>query len=104
MFRFSFNGSDWIIRFSPELQVEAEDKEAIIQSLITLGPSLAGYSHGESLLIFDEDMGAIIIRTEKVPSFILTVSTIIPSCQWFVREATAWSLIKNNINGGSAGI
>jgi hypothetical protein len=88
MFRFSFNGSDWIIRFSPELQAEDEDKEAIIQSLITLGPSLAAYSHGESLLIFDEKLGAIIIRTEKVPSFILTVSTIIPSGQWFVKKPT----------------
>ncbi|KKK37660.1 hypothetical protein WQ57_13085 [Mesobacillus campisalis] len=87
MFRFSFKGSEWIIRFSPELQAEDEDKEAIIKSLITLGPSLAGYSHGESLLMFDEKMGATIIRTEKIPSFILTVSSIIPSNQWFSRKA-----------------
>lgn len=88
MYRFSIDGTNWIIRFSPHLQIEDDDKETIIKSLMGIGGKLAGYSHGDSFLFFDERMGVVVFRIEKVPSFILTVATIVPKDQWFVRNSS----------------
>ncbi|MBT2754985.1 hypothetical protein [Mesobacillus foraminis] len=86
MYRFSMDGTNWIIRFSPHLQIDDDDKEIIIKSLTELGGKVAGHSHGDSFLFFDQKMGVVVFRIEKVPSFILTVSTIVPKDQWFVRN------------------
>lgn len=34
MYRFSIEGEDWILRFSPQVIIEAEEKQAILMSLL----------------------------------------------------------------------
>jgi hypothetical protein len=85
MYRFSIDGREWILRFSQHLEIEEQEKESIIKSVMK-GPELRGFSHGDSFLLFDKEMGVIVFRIEKVPSFILNVSTIVPKEKWFIRN------------------
>jgi hypothetical protein len=87
MYRFSIDGSNWILRFSPNLEMEDDEKEEIIQSMVHLGPKLRGFSHGDSFLVFDKESGGIVFMVEKVPSLIVTVMTVVPEEQWFVKKS-----------------
>ncbi len=86
MYRFSMDGQQWILRFSQHLEIEDEEKESIIRSVIIGGAKLKGFSHGDSFLLYDKVMGVIIFRIEKVPSCILTVSTIVPKEKWYIKN------------------
>jgi hypothetical protein len=90
MYRFSIGDENWIIIFSPHLSLEAKEKEAIIRSIAIMGSEWAGFSHGESFVIFHEQIGAIVIRIEKVPSLILTISAVVSRDRWYIND-------KNNI-------
>jgi hypothetical protein len=85
MYRFSIDGREWILRFSQHLEIEEKEKESIIQSVINW-PRLKGFSHGDSFLLCDKEMGIIVFNIETVPSFILTVSTIVPKEKWFSKN------------------
>lgn len=87
MYRYSINDEDWIILFSPHLSLEKEEKDAAIQSIALMGSQWSGFSHGESFVIFHEWIGAIVIRIEKIPSLILTVSAAVPRNRWFIKES-----------------
>jgi hypothetical protein len=86
MYRFSIKGEEWILRFSPQLIIDLEEKQAILKSLIEIGNELAVYSHGEAFLMFTNEIGAIVFDVERMPSFILTVSNIIPEENWYAHE------------------
>lgn len=86
MYRFSIEGEDWILRFSPQVIIEAEEKQAILMSLLHIGNELADFSHGKAFIMFANKIGAIVFDVERVPSFILTVSNIIPEENWYVQE------------------
>jgi hypothetical protein len=88
MYRFSIDGREWILRFSQHLEIEEKEKESIIQSVMT-GPKLKSFSHGDSFLLFDEELGVIVFKIEKVPSSILTVSTIVPKENWFNKNGAS---------------
>ncbi|MGM0899827.1 MAG: hypothetical protein ACQEXB_01730 [Bacillota bacterium] len=88
MYRFSIDGRDWILRFSQHLEIEEKERESIIHSVIK-GPKLKGFSHGDSFLLFDKEMGVIVFNIEKVPSSILTVSTIVPKEKWFIKNESS---------------
>ncbi|MCM3672121.1 hypothetical protein M3181_24895 [Mesobacillus maritimus] len=83
MFRFSMEGNQWILRFSQQLEIGDEEKNRIIEHMNTVGENITGFSHGDSFLLFDEQLGVIVFMVEKIPSFILTVLTIIPEEHWF---------------------
>ncbi|NHM29202.1 hypothetical protein [Neobacillus terrae] len=83
MYRFSVEGEDWILRFSPNIIIESEEKQAIIMSLLHIGDQLASFSHGKAFIMFNEKTGAIIFGVERIPSLILTVSNIIPKENWY---------------------
>ncbi len=88
MYRFSIEGQEWILRFSPQISVGAEEKQAILSSLLQIEKDLLAYSHGEAFMMLDKKIGAIIFIVEKIPSFILTVSTIIPTDHWYIQDPT----------------
>ncbi|SEM82476.1 hypothetical protein SAMN05192533_10647 [Mesobacillus persicus] len=89
MYRFTMDGNHWIIRFSPHLDIEEEDKEIVIQLVLEFETKVKGFSHGESFLLFDDKLGAIIFRIEKIPSSIFTVSTIVPKDKWYKKTLLA---------------
>ncbi|WHY75809.1 hypothetical protein QNH20_16970 [Neobacillus sp. WH10] len=92
MFRFSIKGEDWILRFSPQVFIETDEKRAIILSLLHIGDDLTNFSHGDSFIMFAKKIGAIVFDVERIPSLILTVSNIVPKENWYIQEST----IKSN--------
>lgn len=86
MYRFSIEGEDWILRFSPQISVGREEKNAILNSLLQIGSDLLAISHGESFMMLDKKIGAIVFGVERIPSLILTVSTIIPVERWYIQD------------------
>ncbi|MGM0975341.1 MAG: hypothetical protein ACQEW2_10070 [Bacillota bacterium] len=86
MYRFSIEDQDWILRFSPNIQIEAEEKQAIISSILQVGKDLPQYSHGESFIIMNYQLGIIVFSVEKIPSMILTVSNIVTEDKWYIQK------------------
>lgn len=89
MYRFSINNDDWILRFSPKLFIEEEERRAILMSLLHIGDKLSSYSHGDAFLMFTKKIGAIVFSVETIPSFILTVSNIISDENWYIQESVS---------------
>jgi hypothetical protein len=89
MFRFLIDQDEWILRFSTHVEVENEDKQAIADAITQLDKTLSSFSHGESFIIFHENIGVIVFYIEKVPSLILSVVSIVPKDKWYI--------IKNNL-------
>ena len=87
MYRFSIEGEEWILRFSPRVLFESDEKQAIIMSLLHIGNDLSAFSHGNAFIMFTKKIGAIVFEVERVPSLILTVSNIIPEEYWYKQEA-----------------
>nr|WP_263325985.1 hypothetical protein [Neobacillus sp. Marseille-Q6967] len=83
MYRFSIGGEEWILRFSPQVYIEAEEKQTILTSILQIGNDLSSFSHGAAFLMFTKKVGAIVFDVERIPSFILTVSNIIPEENWY---------------------
>ncbi|MGX6442493.1 hypothetical protein ACWM35_04615 [Neobacillus sp. K501] len=88
MYRFSIKGEEWILRFSPQVFIEAEEKQEILMSLMQIGNALSSYSHGDAFLIFTKKIGAIVFDVQRIPSFILTVSNIIPEENWYYFDSS----------------
>ncbi|MBS4190956.1 hypothetical protein KHA94_12260 [Bacillus sp. FJAT-49705] len=86
MFRFSIGADDWILRFSPHIQIESEIRKIIVSSIIQLGNELPSFSHGESFIIKSNHIGLIVFNVEKIPSFILTVSNIVSKDKCYIQE------------------
>jgi hypothetical protein len=86
MYRFSLGEENWIIIFSPHLSLDSQEKEAVIRSIAMMGPEWAGFPHGESFVIFHDLIGAVVIRIEKVPSLILTVSAVVAKDRWYIKD------------------
>ena len=83
MYRFSIEGADWILRFSPQVYIDSVEKQAILMALLHIGADLSKYSHGSAFIIFTKKIGAIVFEVERIPSLILTVSNIIPDDNWY---------------------
>ncbi|WP_160721225.1 hypothetical protein [Bacillus sp. USDA818B3_A] len=96
MYRFSISGENWILRFSPQVLIEAEEKQAILMSLMHIGNELADFSHGSAFIMFAKKIGAIVFEVERIPSLILTVSNIVPEEHWYVQEKNSFKQIENN--------
>lgn len=88
MYRFSIKGEEWILRFSPQVFIEAEEKQAILMSLFQIGNDLSSFSHGAAFLMFTKKIGAIVFDVQRIPSFILTVSNIIPEENWYYFDSS----------------
>lgn len=88
MYRFSIEGEEWILRFSPQVLIESNEKQAIIMSLLHIGNKLSAYSHGNAFIMFTKKIGAIVFEVERIPSLILTVSNIIPKECWYIQGST----------------
>lgn len=96
MYRFSIGEDNWIIIFSPHLSLEAKEKEDIIRTIAMMGQKWAGFSHGESFVIFHQLAGAIVMRIEKVPSLILTVSAVVSRDRWYINDQNTIEPFENN--------
>ncbi|PLR81082.1 hypothetical protein CVD25_06595 [Bacillus canaveralius] len=83
MYRFTIDNEEWILRFSPAVAIEQEIKDIIVRSLALLGSKLPAFPHGDAFVIFNEKIGLIVFNVEKLPSFILTISSIVPREKWF---------------------
>ena len=94
MYRFSIDGEEWILRFSPQVLIESDEKQAILMSLLHIGNDLAEFSHGDAFIMFTKKIGAIVFDVERIPSFILTVSNIIPEENWYIQEKNAFKPLK----------
>ncbi|WNS73953.1 hypothetical protein RRV45_13600 [Bacillus sp. DTU_2020_1000418_1_SI_GHA_SEK_038] len=86
MYRFSIDKDDWILRFSPHVQIELDIKQIIVSSIVQLGKQLPSFPHGESFIIMNDQIGLIVFNVEKIPSLILTVSNIISKDRWYIQE------------------
>ncbi|WP_040208445.1 hypothetical protein [Neobacillus jeddahensis] len=86
MYRFSIEGEDWILRFAPQVYIEADEKQAILMSLLQIGNRIANFAHGTAFIMFAKKIGAIVFDVERIPSLILTVSNIIPEENWYNQE------------------
>ncbi|WP_419956319.1 hypothetical protein ACN6MT_14430 [Neobacillus niacini] len=93
MYRFSIEGDEWILRFSPQIYIEAEEKQVVLTALLQIGNDLSSYSHGDAFLMFTKKIGAIVFDVERIPSLILTVSNIIPEENWY-RQDSNFKLIQ----------
>lgn len=85
MYRFTIDNAEWIITFSPHLKMETEERELIVKSLLQMGPDLQEFTHGASFVIFINEIGLTVLRVEKIPSLILTVSSIVTKDKWYKR-------------------
>jgi len=86
MYRFSIENADWILRFSPNITLEDESRQAIVKSILQLGKELTTFTHGESFVIMNKNIGLIVFMVEKIPSLILTVSNIVERDKWYVQS------------------
>ncbi|WP_077213721.1 hypothetical protein [Bacillus dakarensis] len=86
MFRFLIDQDEWILRFSTHVEVEDDDKQAIVEAIAQLDKTLLSFSHGESFIIFHESIGIIVFYIEKVPSLILSVISIVPKDKWYIQK------------------
>jgi hypothetical protein len=89
MYRFSIEGDDWILRFSPQVFIDSDEKQTILLSLLHMGVDLENFPHGKAFIIFTKKIGAIVFNVERVPSLILTVSNIITEDNWYSQESSA---------------
>lgn len=89
MFRFSIAGEEWILRFSPNIVIESEEKQAILMTLLHIGTDLSSFSHGSAFIMFNKKIGAIIFDVERIPSLILTVSNIITKERWYHQDPSS---------------
>jgi len=76
---------NWILRFTPNIVLEEDSKEAIVKSILQIGSVLPSFSHGESFVIMVKKIGLIVFNVEKIPSLILTVSNIIEKENWYIQ-------------------
>jgi hypothetical protein len=83
MYRFFIGEEEWILRFMSHRKIEMFQKEKILQSIKCLGKAISSYSHGESFILFDKQIGAIIFDVIRIPSCALSVSNIIPKDSWY---------------------
>lgn len=97
MYRFSVEGEDWILRFSPQVNLEINEKGAILTSLLQMGKYLDSFSHGHAFVIFNKTIGAIVFAVERVPSLILTISSIIPRDRWYIQDKSLLQFSQGNI-------
>ncbi|MFC4800524.1 hypothetical protein ACFPA1_14355 [Neobacillus sp. GCM10023253] len=88
MFRFSIEGEEWILRFSPTVAIEDAEKQVIMMSLLHIGEELGKFSHGTAFIMFTKIIGAIVFDVERIPSLILTVSNIIPEENWYTEPSS----------------
>ncbi len=86
MFRLNKDGIEWIMIFSQGMTPDEEEKEAAYRAIMLSSSDLSDYSHGESLIIFDNIAGAIVIRVEKIPSFLLAILALVPREHWFPAD------------------
>lgn len=86
MYRFTIDGEEWILRFSPQVLIESDEQQAILLSLLHIGEDVSAFSHGDGFIMFSKKIGAIVFDVEKIPSFILTVSNIIPEDHWYTQN------------------
>ncbi|MED4204139.1 hypothetical protein [Neobacillus mesonae] len=89
MYRFSIEEDEWILRFSPKVAIDADERQAILMSLLQIGEKLSKYSHGDAFLMFTNNIGAIVFDVETIPSFILTVSNIISDENWYIQDSVS---------------
>jgi hypothetical protein len=89
MYRFSIEGDDWILRFSPQVFIDSDEKQTILLSLLHMGVDLENYTHGSAFIIFAKKIGAIVFDVERIPSLILTISNIIPEDNWYNQESSS---------------
>lgn len=94
MYRFSIEGAEWILRFSPQVYIDSVEKQAILSALLHIGTDLTKYTHGSAFIIFTKKIGAIVFDVERIPSLILTVSNIIPEDNWYNQESSSLKKIK----------
>ncbi|MEH7300648.1 hypothetical protein, partial [Neobacillus drentensis] len=92
MFRFSIAGEEWILRFSPQVFIDAAEKQVILLSLLHIGDDLANFPHGNAFIMFTKKIGAIVFDVERIPSLILTVSNIVPEENWYLQESAVKKL------------
>ncbi|WP_066369180.1 hypothetical protein [Neobacillus fumarioli] len=88
MYRFSIDGEEWLLRFSSTLSIGEEEKQAILLLLLHIGEDLAHFSHGDAFIMFTKKIGAVIFGVERIPSFILTISNIIPEENWYMEDSS----------------
>lgn len=86
MYRFLIDQEECIVRFSNQISLNAEDKQAILLSLFQLGLDLTGFSHSTFFLMENKKIGAIVFKVDTIPSLILTVSGIIPKENWYIHD------------------
>ncbi|NHC39181.1 hypothetical protein G6549_04330 [Bacillus sp. MM2020_1] len=86
MYRFSIEGDEWILRFSPQVYMDSDEKQTILFAMLKIGEKLDNYSHGSAFIIFIKEIGAIVFDVERIPSLILTVSNIIPEDHWYSQD------------------
>jgi hypothetical protein len=86
MYRISIEEEKWIVRFSPHLSIEKDEREAIVEPLLQIGGALDKFGHGDSFVIMNEKIGMIVCRVEKIPSLILIISAVVPKENWFVQR------------------
>jgi hypothetical protein len=86
MYRFSVDGETWILRFSPHIYLEQDERREIVGLLIQLGKDLSSFSHGSAFCIFTEKMGLLVLDVQRIPSLILTISNAVVKDHWYIQK------------------
>ncbi|HYK72877.1 MAG TPA: hypothetical protein VEV44_07065 [Pseudoneobacillus sp.] len=86
MYRFSIEGENWILRFSPHIFLEQDERREIVSFLVQLGKDLTGFSHGSAFCIFSEKIGLLVFDVERIPSLILTISNVVAKDNWYIQK------------------
>lgn len=98
MYRISIEEEKWIVRFSPHLVLEKDEREAIITPLLQIGSALDKFGHGDSFVIINEKIGMIVCRVEKIPSLILIISAIVPKENWYIQQNQSIQKYNSDLN------
>jgi hypothetical protein len=86
MYRFLIEGETWIVRFSPHISLDQDERHKIVSLLIQLGKKIFGISHGRAFCVFSETMGLLVIEVERIPSLILTISNAVTKENWYIEK------------------
>ncbi|MDQ0272041.1 hypothetical protein [Cytobacillus purgationiresistens] len=86
MYRFSINQQEWILRFSINVTMEKLEKQRVFKAIVQMGSELIHFTHGDSFIIIDKEIGMVVFNVETIPSFILIVSNVVSDEDWYMYD------------------
>ncbi|WP_043933663.1 hypothetical protein [Bacillus sp. EB01] len=83
MYRIAQKNQELILRFWPKLNLTLNQKEEICRAFTGCNVKISEIASDGSALLFVENVGAVALDVERMPSLVLTVTAVVPKNRWF---------------------